>query len=103
MLPVWVVGHPTQETCEESPVWKSENLKALPSHMVCCAIYIHYKQFRIIFCFPMWIGNKNSRLFTNIYSLRLITTIVHMPFYINFVQEMISIKLGLKNNKEIIV
>jgi hypothetical protein len=51
----------------------------------------------------MWIGNKNSQfIYKHIYSLRLITTIVHMPFYINFVQEMISIKLGLKNNKEII-
>jgi hypothetical protein len=27
MLPVWVLGHPTQETCGGSSVGKSENLK----------------------------------------------------------------------------
>ncbi len=27
MLLVWMLGHPTQETCEGSSVWKSKNLK----------------------------------------------------------------------------
>jgi hypothetical protein len=30
MLPVWVLGHPTQETRGGSPVWKYENLKESP-------------------------------------------------------------------------
>jgi hypothetical protein len=54
------------------------------------------------FVFECELGIRIHGLFTNKYSLRLITTIVHMPFYINFVEEMISIKLGRKKDMEII-
>jgi len=51
----------------------------------------------------MWIGNKNSWFIYKPIFIEIITAIVHMPFYIKCVQEMISMKLGLQNNKEIIV
>jgi hypothetical protein len=59
--------------------------------------------FTLFFVFQYEQGLRIHGLFTNIDLLGLITTIVHMPFYSNFAQEMISMKLGLKNNKEIIV
>jgi hypothetical protein len=48
------------------------------------------------------LGIRIHGLFINKYLLRLITTIVHMPFYINFAQDMISINLGLKKDVKII-
>ncbi len=45
-------------------------------------------------------GNKNPQ-FPNTHLLKLITTFVCMPIYISIVQKMISIKLGFKENMEI--
>jgi hypothetical protein len=56
--------------------------------------------FMLSFVFECVLGRRIHGLFTNKYSLKLITTIVHMPFCINFA--IISIKLGLKKDVEII-